>query len=136
MHINFNASVEDAFIWKSNKNGNYTTKSGYTWLLSCTNPITGSTLVTLGCQCHVALANHNVTKVLPPVTLSIPTFHWSWIWKLKLREKLKFLFWLACHNSIPTLILLNHKNLAPSAVCSRCGIEEESFLHYIRDCIL
>lgn len=103
MHINFNASVEDAFSWKSNNN--VTTPPSHTWLLSCTNP----------------------------VTLSIPTFHWSWIWKLKLWEKLKFLFWLACYNSVPTLLSLNHRNLDPSAICSRCGIEEESFLHC--DCI-
>jgi hypothetical protein len=35
----FNDSVEDAFIWSSNKNGTYTTKSGYNWLLSLRDPI-------------------------------------------------------------------------------------------------
>jgi hypothetical protein len=29
LHIKFNATIEDAFIWESNKNGTYTTKSGY-----------------------------------------------------------------------------------------------------------
>jgi len=86
MHINFNPSVEDAFIWNSNKNGVYTTKSGYTWLLSRTNMVN---LLTI-------------------------TSSWSWIWKLKLPEKHKFLFWLACHNYVPTLMLLNNRNIAPS----------------------
>jgi hypothetical protein len=27
---------------------------------------------------------------------------WSWIWKLQLYEKIKFFFWLTCHNSVPT----------------------------------
>jgi len=57
-----------------------------------------------------------------------------WIWKLKLPEKLKFLFWLACHNSVPTLLLLSHRNIAPSPLCSRCGLEDETFLHCVHDC--
>jgi len=33
-HFRFNTAIEDSFIWARNKNGNYTTKSGYDWLLS------------------------------------------------------------------------------------------------------
>lgn len=91
----------------SNKNGVYTAKSGYTWLLSHTN---------------------TVTNVQPSAT-------WSWIWKLKLPEKLKFIFWLACHNSFPTLFLLNNMNMASSALCSRYGLVDETFLHCVRDAI-
>jgi len=105
MHIKFNPSIEDAFIWNSNKNGTYTTKSGYSWLLSHTNTVT-----------------HFNTSL-----------SWSCIWKLKLPEKLKFLFWLACHNSAPTLLLLNHRNIAPLVVCSPCGLEDETFLHCVHD---
>jgi len=32
--FSFNAAVQDSFIWANNKSGNYTTKSGYQWLLS------------------------------------------------------------------------------------------------------
>jgi len=56
----------------------------------------------------------------------------SWIWKLP--EKIKFLFWLACHNSVPALSMLNHRNIAHFAVCSRCGLHDETFLHCVRDC--
>jgi len=35
-HIRFNPTIEDAFIWNQNKNGIYTTKNGYSWLLSVT----------------------------------------------------------------------------------------------------
>jgi len=60
---------------------------------------------------------------------------WSWIWKLKLPEKHKFLFWLACHNSAPTLLLLNHRNIASSTTCSHCGgLDDETSLHCVRDC--
>ena len=59
---------------------------------------------------------------------------WSWIWRLKFPKKYKFLVWLACHNVVPTLALLNHRNMATSSICSRCGDHEESFLHCVRDC--
>lgn len=36
-HIKFNDSINDVFIWFNNKNGVYSTKSGYNWLLSCTD---------------------------------------------------------------------------------------------------
>jgi len=104
-HMNFNDMVDDAFIWSHNKNGVYTTKSGYSWLL------------------------HNSTSSsITPSHLS-----WSWIWSLKIPEKFKLLVWLACHNAIPTLSLLHHLNIAPAATCSRCGENEETVLHYIRD---
>jgi len=51
-----------------------------------------------------------------------------------LPEKIKFLFWLACQDSVPTLFLLNHRNIAPLATCPRCGLDDETFLHCIRDC--
>ena len=41
---------------------------------------------------------------------------------------------MACHNAVPTLSLLNHRNIAPSAICSRCGLHNETFLHCVRDC--
>ncbi|KAK2368688.1 hypothetical protein QL285_081866 [Trifolium repens] len=102
----FNDSIEDAFIWSNNKNGTYTTKSGYNWLLSLRDPI----------------STHN------------PLHSWSWIWKLQLPKKIKFFFWLACHNSVPTISLLNHRKMSHTATCTRCGTQDESFLHCIRDC--
>jgi hypothetical protein len=50
------------------------------------------------------------------------------------RKKIKFFFWLACHNSVPTISLLNHRKMCPSATFTRCGIQDESFLHCIWDC--
>jgi len=51
-------------------------------------------------------------------------------------KKIKFLIWLACHNVALTLALFNHKkkNKANSAICSRCGDQDESFFHCVRDC--
>lgn len=105
-HIKFNDRVKDTFIWQHNTNGTYTAKSGYTWLLESSNP----------------------TAI--PTTMS----SWSWIWKLKIPEKFKLLIWLACHNAVPTLSLLLHCHIAPSATCSRCGEDDETLMHCLRDC--
>lgn len=104
-HINFNEIVEDAFIWNHNKNGVYTTKSGYSWLLYNSDSSTNT-------SSHLS---------------------WSWIWKLKIPEKFKLLVWLACHNVVPTLSMLHHCHIAPSATCSRCGDNEETLLHCLCD---
>jgi len=106
LNIKFNPSLDDAFIWASNKNGAYTTKSGYAWLLSYPNTIA-----------------HGQTSS-----------SWSWIWKLKSFEKHKFLFWLACQNSVPTILLLNNRNMASSVLCTHCGLEDETFLYCVCDC--
>lgn len=59
---------------------------------------------------------------------------WSWIWRLKIPEKFKVLVWLVCHNDVPTLSLLHHRHIATSATYSRCGEEDKSLLHCLRDC--
>lgn len=101
--ISFNAAIDDAFIWNHNKNGTYSSKSGYQWLLS--------------------LQNHD-----------LDTLSWTWIWRQKLPEKYKFFIWLACQNSLPTLVLLHHRNIALSPICTRCGNSDETVIHCIRDC--
>jgi len=58
-HLRFNDAIEDSFIWTKNKNGNYTTKSGYDWLLSL--------------------------KVT--VDDNIPHLSWSWMWRLQAPKK-------------------------------------------------
>lgn len=102
--ILFNPSIKDVFMWPHNKNDIYSNKSGYNWLLSS----------------HAAV-NHQ-------------TVSWNWIWRLKAPEKIKFLIWLACHEAVPTLYLLNHRNMVASPLCTRCGDQDETFFHCIRDC--
>jgi len=103
-HTNFNSTVEDAFIWSHNKNGVYSIKSGYSWLLS----------------------------LVEPVNVITPHYSWSWIWNLQVPEKFKFFIWLACHDAVPTLSLLQHRHITTSETCGRCGEEEETFLHCVR----
>ncbi|GAU18899.1 hypothetical protein TSUD_228890 [Trifolium subterraneum] len=104
-HLTFNESLADVFVWNHNKNGVYTAKSGYDWLLSRQEQVIG------------------------------PFHSWSWIWKITGPEKLKILFWLACHEAVPTLAMLHHRNIASSPICPRCSNHNETFLHCVRDCI-
>lgn len=100
IHIQFNDNIEDALVWSQNKNGTYSTKSSFKWLLTLRDPAADP----------------------------IPHPSWSWIWRLKVPEKYKFLIWLACQNVVPTLSLLHHRNIAPSPTCARCGEDDETFL--------
>jgi hypothetical protein len=59
LHIKFNATIEDAFIWESNKNGTYTTKSGYNYLLCHNdNPSLTSSLLVLDLEAQVTCEDH------------------------------------------------------------------------------
>lgn len=59
---------------------------------------------------------------------------WKWIWKIPAQENIKFFFWLAFHDSIPTLATLHHRNIIPSADCKVCPGVNETLLHCVRDC--
>jgi len=101
IRLSFNSALEDAYIWPRNKNVIYSAKSGYSWIISQHEPD------------------------------SQAADSWSWIWRLKVPEKFKFLIWLACHNSVPTLTLLHHRNMVNSSIC---GGQEETLFHCMRDC--
>jgi hypothetical protein len=83
----------------------HTIKSGYNWLLSLRNPI----------------FTHN------PLTHN-PLHSWSWIFKFQLLKMIKFFFWLACHNSVPTISLLNNCKMSHSVTCIIRDIQDKSFL--------
>jgi hypothetical protein len=106
IHTQFNDNIEDALIWSHNKNGTYSAKSGFNWLLNLRDPAADP----------------------------FPHISWSWIWRIKVLEKFKFLIWLACQNVVPTLSLLHRRNITPSPTCVRCREEDETFLHCVRDC--
>lgn len=75
-----------------------------------------------------------VLTLRDPAVDPTPRLSWSWIWRLKVPEKYKFLIWLTCQNVVPTLSLLHHRNITPSPTCARCREEDETFLHCVRDC--
>ena len=54
---------------------------------------------------------------------------WSRLWKLNIPNKVKFFFWRACTDSIPTMLNLHKHRIIPSSVCCLCHAGEESVLH-------
>lgn len=95
--VTLSSDVEDAFIWTGRLDGTYSAKAGYDWLLTQrNNTITAS----------------NVCS-------------WKWIWRVPGPGKIKFLIWTACHDAIPTYVMLHHRGKLNSAVCQRCCIEED-----------
>lgn len=62
------------------------------------------------------------------------TYVWNWIWRLKASKKIKFLYWLLPHNSVLILQQLYHRGIAQSGNCLCCLRQEDTFLHYFRDC--
>ncbi|KAL7223124.1 hypothetical protein ACSBR1_024743 [Camellia fascicularis] len=61
---------------------------------------------------------------------------WSWVWKVKVPQKLKGFLWLVLKGRLPT----NHmrldivRNIANSGVCPRCNSHVEDVDHLIRGC--
>ncbi|KAK7245764.1 hypothetical protein RIF29_40613 [Crotalaria pallida] len=61
---------------------------------------------------------------------------WSWVWRIKCHEKIKFLIWLVLHNAVPTNDFRFRRGMVSSPNCARCGAGFESVLHCLRDCSL
>lgn len=59
---------------------------------------------------------------------------WSWIWKLKLPQKIKGFIWLLLHDRLPTNQLRAHRGMIPDNICPRCGAPNEDRTHLLREC--
>ncbi|XVE96968.1 hypothetical protein REPUB_Repub02eG0269900 [Reevesia pubescens] len=62
------------------------------------------------------------------------TGFWSLIWKLETLPRIKFFFWVACHNRILTRESCVLRGISNDASCPRCLNAVESKLHLLRDC--
>ena len=60
-------------------------------------------------------------------------FGQSWIWKLWIPEKVKFLIWLNLHGALRTNSLHFARHLAVDPFCFRCFSQVESPLHCLKD---
>ncbi|KAL4315268.1 hypothetical protein AHAS_Ahas15G0168100 [Arachis hypogaea] len=60
--------------------------------------------------------------------------NWKWLWKLSIPEKVRFLFWLALNDVIPTNVFRHKRGLAVSDLCNKYSHESESVLHCLWDC--
>lgn len=103
-----NARVCDGVRWKGHISGNYSTSSGYNWLLE-----------SRGILGHGSLDSGS---------------SWGWIWRLKAPLKCIIVIWLACHNALPTNECRFRRGMSPDAVCRLCNTGDETVLHCLRDC--
>lgn len=61
---------------------------------------------------------------------------WTWIWKLRIPEKIRVFVWSCLHEALPTNAKRHGCNLAPNPSCTRCSADREDILHVLRDCPL
>lgn len=94
----------DIIIWGQLKSGIFTAKSAYEWWI------------------HEP-ANHS----------NFPG-DWNWVWKLQTPENIKHFTWLILQNSLPTNFFRTKRHISFDPFCCRCGLEDESIIHLLRDC--
>lgn len=97
-------STEDILIWGSATSGKYSSKSGYSWLIS---------------------------KDFPSPD---PILSWAWVWKLRVPENLRHFIWQIMHGGLPCNVLRVHRHLTSDSSCQKCGAPQETILHMLRDC--
>ncbi|KAJ1417617.1 Ribonuclease H domain [Sesbania bispinosa] len=99
-----NTTMSVGWHWKFSPDGLYSSKHGYSWLQNHDHDM------------------HNSAQGI-----------WRWIWHLAAPEKVRFMLWLALHDS-PTKEVLHRRHISDSALCPRCTIQPESIIHCLRDC--
>jgi ribonuclease HI len=60
---------------------------------------------------------------------------WRAIWDVALPNNLKVFMWRALHNALPTLADLEHRKVIQIAWCPWCGLQTETLIHAIWDCV-
>ena len=60
---------------------------------------------------------------------------WRAIWGVELPNNLKVFMWRALHNALPTLANLEHRKVIQTAWCPWCGLQTETLIHAIWDCV-
>lgn len=59
---------------------------------------------------------------------------WSWIWKLKVPEKIRLFVWRVLQGAVQTNEKRFSCHLTDSPTCTRCSAQVEDRLHCLRDC--
>ena len=105
-------SKEDFWVWRYNKSGQYSVKSGY-WMQ---NQITNAHL-------------HSEAKALP----SINTLK-AQVWSLKTSPKIKTFMWKALSEALPVADKILSRGMKVDSRCQACGIEGETVNHLLFTC--
>lgn len=104
--------MEDFWIWKHNKSGDYSVKSGY-WLAY---QIYRGTIIS--------------QATLQPSTNDLK----AQVWKLQTEPKIKVFLWKVLSGAVPVLDLLSCRGMKLDTSCQSCGCEGESIQHVLFGC--
>lgn len=108
---NRNALLSDRLIWKESKTGNYMTKEGYAILVQQNN--------------------------IPMVVSEFKVRAWHRIWALKnIIPRVKAFLWRAVHGGLAIAGEMHKRINSISALCPRCGKENEFLVHVLFSCEL
>lgn len=59
---------------------------------------------------------------------------WRLVWSLKVPPKFKLFLWKACHNILPSCVILRSKRFDVSVVCPVFHAKDESVFHVLVSC--
>lgn len=103
--------VCDTLMWKDNRNGQYSVKSGYEQLRCLQNT-----------QQMIGPSNSNGSKL------------WQKIWAIGASPRCNELVWRACKEVLPVRTNLIRRSLNIDPICPCCGEEEETTIHALLKC--
>ncbi|KAG7565144.1 Reverse transcriptase domain [Arabidopsis suecica] len=104
--------LDDFFVWKHNKNGDFSVKSAY-WL-----------------ACEINRAEIISQADVQP---SINTLK-AQVWKLTTDPKIKVFLWKALSGALGVTDQLQHRGMKLDGRCQACGFEGESINHVLFEC--
>lgn len=102
----------DRLVWKFSRNGSYTVRSAYHWLMNQSDPNSS------GGSSHEECDN----------------IHWRGVWSLSIPPKVKHFVWRALKNSLPTRANLLRRGVAVDSTCGQCDAATESLDHCLLEC--
>lgn len=105
-------SLEDFFVWKYNKSGDFSVKSAY-WLADSIN---NSVLID--------------EAIMQPSIIPLK----SEVWKLQTDPKIKIFLWKVLSNALPAAVALLSRGMKVDDCCQICGQEGESVNHILFLC--
>lgn len=59
---------------------------------------------------------------------------WNWIWSLRVPPKVRMFLWRACHEILPTRVVLMRRHVGTNPYCQFCSTEVETVTHVLFVC--
>ncbi|KAG2299870.1 hypothetical protein Bca52824_036342 [Brassica carinata] len=107
-------SDHDSWVWKYNRSGVYTVKTGYDLVFS----LNKKELL----RCHKEKPSLNPLK--------------AQVWNMQASSKLKVFIWKALSGALSVVDALQDRGMKCDPVCQTCGMDGESINHFLFSCTL